>query len=86
MYSLLVSILLWTFCLRVLLPTIGTQVSVMAFRSSPVADSAVPLATGFVRPTIRFGDLFLFNGVSAVTCSIILQVVGFKVPESTEFG
>jgi hypothetical protein len=86
MYSLLVSILLQTFRSRVLLPTIGTQVSVMAFRSSPVADSAVPLAAGFVRPTIRLGDLFLFNGVSAVTCSIILQVAGFKVPESTELG
>jgi len=73
MYSLLVSILLQTFRSRVLLPTIGTQVSVTAFRSSPVADSAVPLAAGFVRPTIRLGDLFLFNGVSAVTCSIILQ-------------
>jgi len=86
MYSLLVSILLRTFRSRVLFPAIGTQVPVSAFRSSPVADSAVPLAAGFVRPSIRLGDLFLFNGVGAVARPVILQVAGFKVPESAELG
>ena len=86
MYSLLISILLRTFRSRVLLPTIGTQVPVSAFRSSPVADSAVLLAAGFVGPPIRLGDLFLFNGVGTVTHPIVLQVAGFKVPESTKLG
>jgi hypothetical protein len=31
-------------------------------------------------------DHFLFSGVSTVTCSIVLQVAGFKVPETTKFG
>jgi hypothetical protein len=61
-------------------------VSISAFGSFPIANPAVPLVAGFIGFAVGSSDLFLFSGVETVTCSVILQVAGFKVPETTEFG
>jgi hypothetical protein len=61
-------------------------VFISAFGSPPIADAAVPLATGFTGPAIGFSDLFLFNGRDTVSRSIVLEVTGFKVPEMAKFG
>ena len=59
--------------------------SIAAFRSSPIADSTVPLTTGFTGLAIGLGDLFLFN-CAAVSGTIFLEVTGFEVSETVEFG
>ena len=85
-YSLLISILLRTFRSWVLSTTVGTQVLIAALRGPPITDTAVPLAADFIGPAVKFGDLFLFNGRVTVSCAIVLEVTGFKVPESAKFG
>ena len=85
-YSSLVSILLRTFCLWVLSTTVGTQVLITTFESTPIADTAVPLVTGLIGPLVSFSNLFLFNGRVTVSCIVILEVTGIEVPETPKFG
>jgi hypothetical protein len=44
------------------------------------------LAAGVIGLAVRPNNLFLFNDGSTVTGAIILEVTGFKMPESTGFG
>ena len=60
--------------------------SITTFGSAPIADTAVPLATGLIGPAVGFNDLFLLNGRVTVSCTIILEVTGFEVPETPKFG
>jgi hypothetical protein len=60
--------------------------SIMAFRGSPVADSTVPLTTCLIQPMVKFCDLFLFRGGAAVSSTIILEVMSFKVSKLAKFG
>jgi hypothetical protein len=65
--------------------TVGAQVSITAFGGSPVADSAVPLLTCFIRPVIKSSNLFLFNSGATVSSAIVLEVTSLKVSEMAEF-
>src|SRR5882672_1523013 len=85
-YSLLVSILLRTFRAWVASATVGTKVAVAALRGFPITDSIVPLTADFVGPSIWLIDLFLFVGTSTISCTVFLEVTGFKVPETSDFG
>ena len=59
---------------------------VMAFRGSSIADSAIPLATGFIRSTVESSDLFLFRGDTAVPSSVVLEIPSFEVSKSAKLG
>jgi hypothetical protein len=85
-YSLLVSILLRTFRLWVLSTAVRAQVPVTAFRGSPIADSTIPLTTGFVGSAIKSNDLFLFNSGATVSTAIVLEVMSLEVSEPAKFG
>ena len=58
----------------------------MTFGSTLIADTAVPLATGLIGLAVSFSDLFLFNSRVMVSCTVILEVMGFEVPEMPKFG
>lgn len=66
--------------------TVGTKVAVAALRGFPITDSIVPLTADFVGPSIWLIDLFLFVGTSTISCTVFLEVTGFKVPETSDFG
>jgi len=82
----LVSILLWTFRAWVTCVTLGAEVLVTALRGATIAGTTVPLAADFVRPPLGFVDLFLFAGARLIASSVILEVSGFDVSETSDIG
>jgi len=64
----------------------GTEVAVTTFRGTAIADAIVPLAACFVRPPAWLIDLFLFARIGAISCTVLLEVTSFEVPETSNFG
>jgi hypothetical protein len=86
MYSALVSILLRTFRAWVTCTTLGAEVLVTALRGATIAGTTVPLAADLIRPLLGFVDLFLFVGAHLIASSVILEVSGFDVSETSDIG